>query len=84
MTTRYRSDDFAEEIQNTMQAMLQDGDVEVEQYFADTAGGIRRVETFEEAMIPGVKGLVVHFNDGSEAQITIVAGRPAGVGEEES
>jgi hypothetical protein len=76
--TTYLNNEFAEEIVTAMQEFLL-GDVEsgYDQPVLELGGGVKRVETFEEVMLlTGNKGLVVKFNDGSEAQITIVAGTP--------
>ncbi len=42
-------------------------------WLADTPDPIHRIETFEEAgMLTRDRGLVVHFEDGSEIQLTLV------------
>lgn len=82
MTTMYLSDEFAEEIQTALVDLIGTAELDDGGEFSSMAGGVARIETFEEAMVlSGNKGLVIKFADGSEAQVTIVAGRPEGAGE---
>lgn len=82
--TTYMDDSFAEELAGHLQEMLLDTyALAANVHYSDSGyqlamgGGIQRVETFEEAMVlSGNKGLVVTFNNGSQAQVTIVAATP--------
>lgn len=77
MATTYRDEKFAGEIQDKIREVIEDGVYE-DGYLLGMAGGVRRIETYEEAMVlTQDKGLVIKFEDGSEAQITIIAARPA-------
>lgn len=80
--TTYVSDEMADEITAALQRVFAEADFEdgdgspAEDLIMH--GGIRRVETFEEAMLlTSDKGLVVKYQDGSEAQIVVRAATPS-------
>lgn len=69
------SDAFAREVAGLLEDAIYAAEGEDEGNHL--AGGIRRIQSYEEAMmLTRDAGLVLHFKDGSEAHLTVVAYTP--------
>lgn len=77
MTGMVQDPEFAERVSNMLRDGAEQLAFDAEDEGVELGNGLVRIETFEEAMLlTRDRGFVMHFSDGSSAQVTVQALTP--------